>query len=155
MPKRKCQNCGLRLQAKRQTRRFCGSACRVAAYRRAQPNSIKVYSAIRGTNSDLIVRVIALYVSDGDTVADVTYGKGTFWRKVNTGNFSLLKSDILTCPEATFDFRHLPYDDASLDHVVLDPPYAHTPGNLLVEACYRNRETTAGHGHAVTWLAVY
>jgi DNA modification methylase len=53
------------------------------------------------------------------TVADVTYGKGVFWRNVDTSNYSFLPSDIQTGT----DCRELPYDDESIDCVVLDPPY--------------------------------
>ena len=38
-------------------------------------------TAIRGTNDELIKQVAVIYVDDGDTIADVTYGKGVFWKK--------------------------------------------------------------------------
>jgi hypothetical protein len=147
MEKKRCQQCGIRITGQRSTKRYCSDTCRVAAHRRAKPNKIKVYSAVRGTNAKLIARVASLYISRGETVADVTYGHGVFWRLVNTDNFTLLKSDIVSCPDAPFDFRALPYNNHSLDHVVLDPPYAHTPGKLLVDLRYRNRETTKNLYH--------
>lgn len=37
---------------------------------------------VHGDNSDLIKTVASLYTKDDDlTIADVTYGKGVFWRK--------------------------------------------------------------------------
>jgi hypothetical protein len=34
-----------------------------------------------------------------------------------------------------------------VDLVVLDPPYAHNPGTMIVDANYRNAETTGGMYH--------
>ena len=102
----------------------------------------KIYTARKGKNSQLIQDVVRLYVEEGQTIADVTYGKGSFWRNVNLDTASLLKSDLLTVPDANYDFTDLPYDSASLDHVVLDPPYMHTPGKPMVEERYKNAETT-------------
>jgi methylase of polypeptide subunit release factors len=53
----------------------------------------------------------------------------------------------LTCPESKYDFRNFPYGDAEFDTVVFDPPYVHNPGRLIVDANYRNAETTRGMYH--------
>lgn len=90
--------------------------------------------------------VCCLYVENGAKVADVTYGKGSFWKKVNTTRFVLDKSDKLM-KEAPYDFRKLPYKDEIYDHVVFDPPYMHNAGKPLVDARYRNSETTKGRYH--------
>ncbi len=55
----------------------------------------------------------------GSKIADVTYGKGVFWRKVNRSKYTLHTSDLQT----GVDCRDLPYAEASMDCVVLDPPY--------------------------------
>ena len=110
------------------------------------PPLIPVFTLVTGDNSDLIKTVADLYLKPGMVVADVTYGKGVFWRKIDTAKYDFRPSDILTC-EKKYDFRHLPYDDGSIDVLVLDPPYCHTPGKLLVEKNYRNAETTAGLDH--------
>ncbi len=68
--------------------------------------------------------IIALYVPPSSTVADITYGRGVFWKDVPTDTYNLLATDIKT----GVDCRNLPYDDASIDCVVFDPPYMHTPG---------------------------
>ena len=70
-------------------------------------------------NAEVFPQVLALHVPAGATVADVTYGQGVFWRDVPRGHYKLLASDIQTGT----DCRALPYADASLDCVVLDPPY--------------------------------
>jgi hypothetical protein len=88
-----------------------------------------------------------MYLSPNARVADVTYGKGVFWKKVQLDEYEFFPSDILTCPTAAYDFRNLPYDDATFDCVVLDPPYCHNPGRMIGDANYKNVETTRGMYH--------
>jgi hypothetical protein len=84
-----------------------------------------VYTAIVGrTNAELIAEVARLYLRPGMRVADVTYGRGVFWRKVDTSVLDFHATDL----SDGVDFRNLPYADDSLDLVVLDPPYMHDPG---------------------------
>lgn len=84
--------------------------------------------------------MISLYVTTGSTVSDVTYGKGVFWKKVPEGQYRLLTTDL----KDGIDCRNLPYKEASLDCVVFDPPYMHTPGGTAhvnhqnYESYYRN-----------------
>jgi len=105
-----------------------------------------VYTSLVGDNGDLIARVAGLYLTRGMIVADVTYGKGVFWRKVDTKQFDFRPSDLLTCKKK-YDFRKLPYKKGELDVVVLDPPYAHNPGAMIVDANYKNAATTKGKYH--------
>ena len=94
-----------------------------------------VLSAHVGTNADVFPDVLRLHVKPGAKIADVTYGKGVFWRKVDTAGYDLHTSDIAT----GVDCRALPYDSGSLDAVVFDPPY--------MEGFFRNGQTTkAGAG---------
>ncbi|HLX94110.1 MAG TPA: DNA methyltransferase [Verrucomicrobiae bacterium] len=83
-----------------------------------------VFSAYAGTNDVIFPYVLSLFVAKGSKVADVTYGKGVFWRRVPTDAYQLKKSDL----KDGIDCRQLPYVDADLDCVVFDPPYMHTPG---------------------------
>ncbi len=78
-------------------------------------------SAHVGTNADLLPRILSLYVEKGSTIADVTYGRGAFWRHVDTTMYDFRPSDLLTGT----DCRHLPYEDASIDCLVIDLPYMH------------------------------
>lgn len=78
-----------------------------------------VLSAYTGTNADLFPKVLQLHVASGARIADVTYGKGVFWKNVDLGNFDLVPSDI----SGGIDCRNLPYEDLSFDALVLDPPY--------------------------------
>lgn len=96
--------------------------------KRKSPSGIStndlIFSAYVGTNDTVFPYILSLYVSPGSKVADVTYGKGVFWRKVPKHIYDLLSTDI----EKGTDCRKLPYETGSLDCVVFDPPYMHTPG---------------------------
>jgi len=87
-------------------------------------------SAYVGDNSEVFPKILGLHVPKGATVADVTYGKGVFWKKVNLRDYKVLKSDI----QEGVDCRDLPYWKDSIDCIVLDPPY--------MEGLYRR-----GNGH--------
>ena len=78
-----------------------------------------IMSASVSGNADIFPNILKLYVPEQSVIADVTYGKGVFWRKVDESKYRLLKSDA----QMGIDARDLPYDDASLDALVLDPPY--------------------------------
>ncbi len=108
------------------------------------PTTDLVFSARVGDNADLFPDILRLHVPRGATVADVTFGLGTFWKHVPTGDYTLLASDLDARNGASrstsvpvrsgVDCRDLPYADESLDFVVLDPPY--------MEGLYR---TSTGH----------
>ncbi len=78
-----------------------------------------VMSAFTGGNSDIFPQILKLHVPNGAKIADVTYGNGVFWKNVDLSNYELIPSDIAT----GIDCRALPYAHATLDAVVLDPPY--------------------------------
>ena len=104
-----------------------------------------VLSGHVGCNDDVFPHVLSLYVPLGSTIADVTYGRGVFWRNVPAGLFRLLESD-----SHRHRLRCLPYEDGSVDCIVFDPPYMHTPGGTAhvnhqnYEGYYRNND--AGRG---------
>lgn len=112
-----------------------------------------VFTTHVGNNADLIAEVAKLYlVGERLVIADVTYGKGVFWRQVDLTTHNFCPSDLQPHPKADrtvirADLRRLPYRDAALDVVVLDPPYVHNPGRLLVDANYQNEKTTKGMYH--------
>lgn len=78
-----------------------------------------ICSAHIGTSAELSPHIIALHVPPGSTVADVTYGKGIFWKHVPKDAYRVLATDIAN----GVDCRNLPYHSGSIDCVVLDPPY--------------------------------
>ena len=116
-----------------------------------------VFSSYVGTNDEVFPFVLSLYVPKGSTVADVTYGKGVFWRNVPPGNYKLLPTDLST----GVDCRHLPYQSDSMDCVVFDPPYMHTPGGSAhanhqnYENYYRNNKALSERKYHEAVLDLY
>jgi hypothetical protein len=111
-------------------------------------------SAHIGDNSEIFTKILDLHVPKGATVADVTYGKGVFWKKVNPQDYRVVRSDI----QDGVDCRDLPYWKNSLDCIILDPPYmeglyrkdkGHMAGGGSHQAFrehYSNGEATNGDG---------
>ena len=101
-----------------------------------------VLSAYVDGNENVFPKILNLYVKPGSVVADVTYGEGVFWRGVPRGRYDLRATDI----QNGVDCRDLPYADAEIDCVVLDPPYMHSPGGTAhqthepFEKYYANNE---------------
>jgi len=92
-----------------------------------------VHSAYQAPNDAVFPLILELYVPRGARIADVTYGKGVFWRRVDRGKYDINASDLKKdgLPKGCrggIDSRRLPYEDNSFDCVVFDPPYMHTPG---------------------------
>ena len=92
--------------------------------RNGNPTNKLVLSAFIQGNDRAFPHILSLYVKHGSVVADVTYGKGVFWRHVRKDQYDLRPTDILN----GIDCRDLPYSDGEVDCVVLDPPYMHSPG---------------------------
>jgi len=96
----------------------------------------------------LFPQVLSLYVAPDSLIADVTYGRGIFWKKVPKNVYRLIASDI----KDGVDSRDLPYPPKSFDCVVFDPPYMHTPGGTAhvnhqnYETYYKNNAAANGSG---------
>lgn len=78
-----------------------------------------VFSSHIGDNAPVFKEILDLHVPVGSTIADVTWGKGAFWKFIQQEKYKVLGSDLQT----GVDCRDLPYEDESIDAVVLDPPY--------------------------------
>lgn len=103
-----------------------------------------IFSAYIGNNADIFPKILELHVPRGLTIADVTYGKGIFWKNVPDEYYNLLPSDI----DDGIDCRNLPYQNCSIDCVVLDPPY--------MEGLYRRQGTElAGSGTHARFRSTY
>lgn len=101
-------------------------------------------SAFLGDNADLFPKILNLHVPPKSKIADVTYGSGVFWKKIEKDKYNLLASDIAT----GVDCRDLPYLDSSLDALVLDPPY--------MEGLLRNNKAhKAGNGSFSSFRKYY
>jgi len=108
------------------------------------PGEFPVVSAVVGGSDTMLAEICRLWMPPGSLAADVTYGHGTFWRKVpfeiqpgaawdtlqpvDAESVRVLVSDLYPSrPETSaspFDCRELPYPDGFLDVLVLDPPYS-------------------------------
>lgn len=108
-----------------------------------------VHSAYQDTNDAVFPRILELYVPEGAKIADVTFGKGVFWKRVDLGKYELCASDLKQTGlvqgcQGGIDSRKLPYQDRCFFAVVFDPPYMHTPGGTAhnghqnFEAYYAN-----------------
>jgi hypothetical protein len=75
------------------------------------------------TNAELIYAVAKLgYIRPDDRVIDVTYGRGTWWKRYRPANF--VTNDLgKGHPKIRFDFRRAPFPDGAFDVVAYDPPY--------------------------------
>ncbi|MDO5112616.1 MAG: DNA methyltransferase [Clostridia bacterium] len=103
-----------------------------------------VFSSYVRNNEEIFPLILSLYVPVGSEIADVTYGKGVFWKKVNQADYVLHFSDIKT----GVDCRYLPYKNQSMDCVVIDPPY--------MEGFYRrSNDHLAGNGTFSSFREAY
>lgn len=108
-----------------------------------------VLSAHVSGNADVFPQILDLHVPEGSLIADVTYGGGVFWKHVPTGKYKLCATDIA----GGIDCRKLPYEDGSLDCVVLDPPYMEgllrkTEGHLAGQGTYSQFRDYYSNGDA-------
>jgi hypothetical protein len=55
-----------------------------------------IVSAHVAGNAEVFPQILELHVQFGSTIADVTYGKGIFWRQVDLSKYRLFPSDIQT-----------------------------------------------------------
>lgn len=108
------------------------------------PSTDLILSAKVGSNASVFAGLLRLHVPEGSGIADVTYGRGAFWRDVQDGAYRLTASDLQT----GVDCRQLPYADGSFDALVLDPPY--------MEGLFRpHRAQLAGSGTHASFRARY
>ncbi len=103
-----------------------------------------IMSAYVGGNADVFPKILELHVPVGAIVADVTWGKGVFWRNIPDGLYEVKATDIAM----GVDCRNLPYNNESIDCVVLDPPY--------MEGFYREQtDQKAGSGTHTSFRESY
>lgn len=104
-----------------------------------------IVSAHVGRNAEVFSKILDLHVPRGAKVADVTYGKGVFWKRVSPDAYDVYGTDLDDSKSPTGDSVDArdayeywdERDELPFDCVVLDPPYA--------EGFFRrNKEMLAG-----------
>lgn len=96
-----------------------------------KPTTDLIQSVHVGRNAELFAQIMGLHVPPPAKVADITFGKGAFWRAIEPGSYDVWASNISKAPRLPVaahvfdgvDCRSLPYEDSSFDCVVFDPPY--------------------------------
>ena len=131
------------------------------ATKRKSPEGIAtnklIFSSYQSTNDLVFPKILSLYVPNGAKIADITYGKGVFWKRVKIEKYDFHPSDIKT----GIDCRNLPYADEEFDCVVFDPPYMHTPGGTAhtnhqnYEEYYQNNASTSEKKYHEAVLDLY
>ncbi|HRO43526.1 MAG TPA: DNA methyltransferase [Flavipsychrobacter sp.] len=99
-----------------------------------QQTSKLVFSSTVGDNCDQFDDILSLHVLENSKIADVTFGKGAFWKNVDKSKYQIYPTDLKTGT----DCRSLPYGNGEIDCIVLDPPY--------MEGLYRSDNSFAGNG---------
>lgn len=103
-----------------------------------------ILSATLDSNAEIFPQILALHVLKKGKIADVTWGKGVFWKNVSQADYQVLPTDIAM----GIDCRDLPYENNSIDCVVLDPPY--------MEGFYRKSpDNKAGSGSHSSFAEAY
>lgn len=78
----------------------------------------------------------------------MTYGKGSFWKKIDLDDYRFVSMDIEPIAQVQADIRKLPFRDESFDIAVLDPPYVHNSGTRNPHAYAAT--TTRYNGHSAS-----
>lgn len=97
-----------------------------------------IYTVHHGCNSKLIKNAVTLYFKKGSRIADVTYGRGVFWKDIDKSQYEIVGTDIMM----GVDFRQLSYQDNAFDNGAIDPPYTRNQGLQGMIDCYKVKEMT-------------
>ena len=89
-------------------------------------HAVRPKSVFRNQNSSDVMKVIAeIYFAPDATYADVTWGKGVFFRKLPAAKVIGLDLKPRYGAQVQADAAHIPLRDKSVDVVVFDPPHQH------------------------------
>jgi hypothetical protein len=71
----------------------------------------------------IVSHILRVFFHDATTALDATYGSGNFWDGSARVTVTAHDLDPSRAPDGVVDFTQLPYDDASFDVVLVDPPH--------------------------------
>jgi hypothetical protein len=107
-----------------------------------------IYTSVIGDNDLLMKQAANLYIKKGDVIADLTFGKGIFWKQIDLSNNDFHPSDLKTLTPSR-NFKKLPYPNNTFDAVCFDPPFRHNSSETFpMNSNYQNYETTQGLYHS-------
>ena len=75
-------------------------------------------------NAHMIADVARLgYLHEDIITLDMTYGRGTWWKKFRPTILVANGTDLEHKPDLTADFRAMPFRDGAFSQIIFDPPY--------------------------------
>lgn len=79
----------------------------------------------RKTNAEAIADIVKLgYIGPDDTVLDMTYGQGAWWKDWRPSPFRFVTNDLFEMAACAYDFTALPEEwGGRFEVVAFDPPY--------------------------------
>ena len=104
-----------------------------------------VYSAYQAENTDVLARILKLYVRPGASILDMCYGRGTFWKNM-PDIYELWTNDIDKTKPSEYhtDARRSGFPSGYFKAVILDPPYAVRRSGNRGTAGWRRQEKRGG-----------
>lgn len=87
-----------------------------------------VESVVHGPSSACLDAIFKVHFPDASIVADVTFGKGRFWKWDHSLQVVGLDAEITGGAQVQSDYRFVPLKDASVDVAIFDPPFLFTSG---------------------------
>lgn len=114
-----------------------------------------VYSTYTGTSAGVLPQILRLYLPKGGMIADLTFGGGVFWRRVDRLRYTIIASDIERKPDIDFicDARKPAYRSNSFDCIVLDPPYGNGSTTTRTDGMEQRYglDTLKGYKNIIQW----
>ena len=87
-----------------------------------------IESVVHGASDQCLKAIFDVHFEDSSLVADLTWGKGRFWKLLPGLNVTGMDADPRGGASIVSDYRSVPLADQSVDVAVFDPPFIFTPG---------------------------
>jgi len=86
--------------------------------------AVRPYSLVLGRDCQVLPILLSVHAVLQPDILDCTYNTGTMWKGVPVGyKLKTIDIDPQYKTDAVGDFRNMPFDDASFDVIVFDPPH--------------------------------
>lgn len=94
-----------------------------AALERPAPGTDPLRRVETGSSAAMTAKLLRVLFPDAETVLDATWGRGNFWRGVDSVRVTGVDISSHGRPSVVADFRRLPFGAGAFDVAVFDPPY--------------------------------